>query len=254
MSFSAHQRLTAGRNNSVLNSTWCLDWAPQHLQTRQHVVLACVSFFISASFCRETKLFHSRLLKVRHQMCPCFVIAEAVTEQREVGPVFFSHQHKQLWTLSGTVASFASPHFTFPARRHAKSAISNPYREAWAHWKELFQYYLTQAFALGSANMKQHRLYLISSSVEVRVRSIALITCRMTNEAAPGVKGGEEKVRQRKELADCGKPVQEDGCLKDTQSDERPLLLFLVLFFFFKHFLLLPGFFFRSLYIPGRFD
>lgn len=92
--------------------------------------------------------------------------------------------------------------------------------------------------------MKQHRLYLISGSVEVRVRSIALITCRMTNEAAPGVKGGEEKVRQRKELADCGKAVREDGCLKDAQPDEKPLLLFLVLFFFlqtFLHFLLFPG-------------
>lgn len=32
-------------------------------------------------------------------------------------------------------------------------------------------------------------------------------------------KGGEEKVRQRKELADCGKAVLEDGCLKDTQPD-----------------------------------
>lgn len=55
----------------------------------------------------------------------------------------------------------------------------------------------------------------------------------MTNEAAPGVKGGEEKVRQRKELADCGKAVQEDGCWKDTRPDERnmPLLLFLVCFF-----------------------
>lgn len=60
-------------------------------------------------------------------------------------------------------------------------------------------------------------------------------------------KGGEEKVRQRKELADCGKAVQEDGCLKDTQPDDRPLLLFLVLFFqTFLHFLLLPGVFLEA--------
>lgn len=160
----------------------------------------------------------------------CFVFAPAQTALNSFG-------HRLLVCI---------PTFYLP---HAKSAISNHYMEAGAHWKELFQYYVTQAFALGSANMKQHRLYLISSSVEVRVRSIALITCRMTNEAAPGVKGGEEKVRQRKELADCGKAVLEDGCLKDTQPDERPLLLFPVLFCFFQtflHFLLLPGFFLEA--------
>lgn len=165
--------------------------------------------------------------------------------------------------LRTSINSFESPclypHiFTFPARRHPKSALLNRCREAAASWRELFQYYLTQAFALGSANMKQHRLYLISSSVEVRVRSIALITCRMTNEAAPGVKGGEEKVRQRKESADCGKAVQEDGCLKDSQPDQSPLLFLVLLVFFFSNistfFHACWVFFFLILYIPGRFD
>lgn len=173
----------------------------------------------------------------------------------EVGPVLFSYLAEPALNSFAPSPRLHPPHFyltLFVAAR--KSAISNRYRKAGAGWKELFQYYLTQAFALGSANMKQHRLYLISGGVEVRVRSIALITCRMTNEATPGVKGGEEKVRQRKELADCGKAVQEDGCLKDTRPDERnmPLLLFLVCFF--------PGisafsfFFLGSLHVPARSD
>lgn len=108
--------------------------------------------------------------------------------------------------------------------------------------------------------MKQHRLYLISGGAEVRVRSIALITCRMTNEAGPGVKGGRgEKVRERKELADCGTAVQGGGRWEDPRPDEGHMPLFLFLVFFFpgvSAFSLAPRFFFflRSLYIPGSSD
>lgn len=99
--------------------------------------------------------------------------------------------------------------------------------------------------------MKPHRLYLISGRVEVRVRSIALITCWMTNEAIQEPKEGKQEMRRsrkvrKRELADRSKGGAEDGCWQDILPDRGTGRYYCLsrccntsFFYAFIHFLLL---------------
>lgn len=103
--------------------------------------------------------------------------------------------------------------------------------------------------------MKPHRLYLISGRVEVRVRSIALITCWMTNEAVQEPKEGKQEMRRSRKVRKRNSwrvavkvALKMDAGRIYSQTEGQALIIVSpdavtpLIFYTFIHFLLLPLF------------